>query len=210
MFHLQDEENSSSTSVAITARYLVENETSGDFYQLNDAKASSCDGFYFLGTGSAADRVSVGASAESSSGSEHKMVRCVRLGVSKPLYLRESGLSRCEDVAPTAPRFQSGIVVLQVCAILNTILMTAAWLLVALQCSMTMSSSTSNRSRNVELQEALEDKEKRIYKLQGTDLEGSSAEELKSLIQLHQRAIELTEGVLVSKLQALHRPTAAV
>ncbi|KAF1782224.1 hypothetical protein GQ600_13875 [Phytophthora cactorum] len=76
---------------------------------------------------------------------------------------------------------------------------------------MTMSSSTSNRSRNVELQEALEDKEKRSHlQATGTDLEGSSAEELKSLIQLHQRAIELTEGVLVSKLQALHRPTAAV
>ncbi|ETI34530.1 hypothetical protein F441_18776 [Phytophthora nicotianae CJ01A1] len=75
---------------------------------------------------------------------------------------------------------------------------------------MTMSSSASNRSRIVELQETLMDKGKRIYKLEGTDLEGSSAEELKSLIQLHQRAIELTEGVLVSKLQALHRPTVAV
>ncbi|ETN17234.1 hypothetical protein PPTG_05085 [Phytophthora nicotianae INRA-310] len=75
---------------------------------------------------------------------------------------------------------------------------------------MTMSSSASNRSRIVELQETLMDKGKRIYKLEGTDLEGSSAEELKLLIQLHQRAIELTEGVLVSKLQALHRPTVAV
>ncbi|KUF91654.1 ABC transporter B family member 11 [Phytophthora nicotianae] len=34
MFHLQDMDNSSSTSVAVTARYLVENETSGDFYQV--------------------------------------------------------------------------------------------------------------------------------------------------------------------------------
>ncbi|KAF4044605.1 hypothetical protein GN244_ATG03011 [Phytophthora infestans] len=115
----------------------------------------------------------------------------------------------CEDVAPTSPIFRDGIVMLQVCAILNTMFTTAAWLLVALQCSTTTSSSTLNRNRVVELQESLEDKENRINKLQGTHLEDSSVDELKSLIQLHQRAIELTEGVLVSKLQALHRPTAA-
>ncbi|KAG7384085.1 hypothetical protein PHYPSEUDO_003000 [Phytophthora pseudosyringae] len=115
----------------------------------------------------------------------------------------------CEEVAPTSTLFQNGVVVLQVCAILNTALITAAWFLVALQCSVTISSSTSSRSRIVELQDALADHKQRIGELQGTHLEGSSAEDLKSLIQLHQRAIELTEGVLVSKLQVLHRPTAA-
>ncbi|KAG3154729.1 hypothetical protein PI126_g9483 [Phytophthora idaei] len=332
MFHLQDEENSSSTSVAITARYLVENETSGDFYQVrtrqrkqhayasdhnrhqrsslvkaqqrirdesNKAENSMCwailqrDGEKAVvvmllgivagmcwmdamnlrsGSGSSPRREFDSFACTYSAGSNrsrqthfilfkypsqlsimnYRLIRklshmnpyrrynaldggsaeltsyrllqaatafissaLVVLLIGSPSALRlsraqEASTKWCEDVAPTAPRFQSGIVVLQVCAILNTILITAAWLLVALQRSMTMSSSTSNRSRNVELQEALEDKEKRIYKLQGTDLEGSSAEELKSLIQLHQRAIELTEGVLVSKLQALHRPTAAV
>ncbi|KAJ8564300.1 hypothetical protein ON010_g7045 [Phytophthora cinnamomi] len=38
----------------------------------------------------------------------------------------------CEDVAPTSSLFQSGVLVLQVCAGFNVALVTAAWLLVAL------------------------------------------------------------------------------
>ncbi|KAK1947069.1 hypothetical protein P3T76_001079 [Phytophthora citrophthora] len=38
----------------------------------------------------------------------------------------------CEEVAPTSTLFQNGLVVLQVCAVFNTLLITAAWLLVAL------------------------------------------------------------------------------
>ncbi|KAL3674287.1 hypothetical protein V7S43_000242 [Phytophthora oleae] len=122
---------------------------------------------------------------------------------------QQANVKWCEEIAPTSTLFQSGVVVLQVCAIFNTVLITAAWLLVALRCSMTISSSITHRSRIVELHEALELHEKRICELQGTRLENSSAEDLKSLIQLHQRAIELTEAALVSRLQALHRTTVA-
>lgn len=38
MFHVQERENTSSTSIAVTARYLVENETSGDFYHVRTRK----------------------------------------------------------------------------------------------------------------------------------------------------------------------------
>ncbi|KAL4155177.1 hypothetical protein PRNP1_007290 [Phytophthora ramorum] len=122
---------------------------------------------------------------------------------------QQSNATWCEDVAPVSVIFQRRILTLQVCAILNTALITAAWLLVALQCSATMSSTSANRNRIMELQETLSAHEKRVDELQGTHLDGASVEDLKSLIQLHHRAIELTEGVLVAKLQAQHRPTAA-
>jgi hypothetical protein len=43
LFHLQDEDSFSSTPVGATARFLVENETSGDFYQVRARKRSQHD-----------------------------------------------------------------------------------------------------------------------------------------------------------------------
>ncbi|KAH7488273.1 hypothetical protein PRIC2_007184 [Phytophthora ramorum] len=215
MFHLQGDENSRVISGATTARYLVENEVSGDFYQVRlMRKLSRMDhnqGYEALGNGAVAEltsyRMLQAATALMSTA-------LLVLLIESPSALRlsraqQSNATWCEDVAPVSDIFQRRILTLQVCAILNTALITAAWLLVALQCSATMSSTSANRNRIMELQETLSAHEKRVDELEGTHLDGASVEDLKSLIQLHHRAIELTEGVLVAKLQAQHRPTAA-
>ncbi|KAL7688046.1 hypothetical protein Plhal304r1_c020g0071701 [Plasmopara halstedii] len=108
----------------------------------------------------------------------------------------------CEEKASDMSRFFHDITILRSCALLLVIFITIAWLLFALQCSLTMTLRNTNSSHVAELQEELADLKTRLCKLQGSYLERLSAEELRSLIQLHQRAIEQTENALVLQLQA--------
>ncbi|GAB9467333.1 hypothetical protein Gpo141_00004683 [Globisporangium polare] len=107
----------------------------------------------------------------------------------------------CSGNAEKSSTFKDSVVVLRTSAVLNAVLMSGAWFCVSLQCHLGYSTNASNQRLNAELKRAHLRQEKRMDHLCGVRIERLSTDELKELIQTHQRAIDATESVLVSKLQ---------